>query len=433
MTTTDPFERLVATWLEREGPQQAPAGLAEAAFASARGAGQRRGLQATLTGPGGWPARTAALGWPALSPVLRIALVGLAVLATVGASLLVASRLQKPAPLHLLGVVEPTGSMDQPRFQPQATLLLDGTVLVTGGAGDLEVLSAELYDPGKGVFEPVGSMGTGSARARVVSQVRLSDGRVLVVGSTGGDHAGLWPYTRFALLYDPSTRSFSPATQALDPAFEFEGLTAEILSDGRVRWGGGPGSNRTVWYDPKTGSFSGTETTAVDPAPDVTTARVWLDDGRQLLIGYLPNLHPNASIYDPATGSLTNLEAPPIIAGSQQEATVLPDGRVLLLDGLVTLFDPTTEQFTALDAAADHFAAWTADGRAVLTDQAGWGFGATGQTNLWIFDPATDTVTAGARVPDTCCTAWTSLSDGRVLGVGGLAGEHPSGTAVIVR
>ncbi len=52
MTTEDPFDRLVATWLERDGPQHAPAGLAEAAFATARGAGQRRGLRAALTGPG---------------------------------------------------------------------------------------------------------------------------------------------------------------------------------------------------------------------------------------------------------------------------------------------------------------------------------------------------------------------------------------------
>ena len=436
MTTDDPFDRLVAAWLERDGPQHAPAGLAQAAFASARRAGQRRGLRAAITGPGAWPARRGAFGRPALSPGLRIALVVLVVLATVGASLVVASRLQKPASLHLLGEVELTGSMGQPRWDPRATLLLDGTILVTGAAGDGGSVSAELYDPGEGRFEPAGSMGIGSAPGDVESQVRLADGRVLVIGSTGGQRDGIWPYTRFAVLYDPSTRSFTPTTQTPDRTMDFGNLIGKVLSDGRVRWDGGPETNGTLWYDPATGAFTSVGTAVVEyPAQgEDTPSRVFLDDGRLLLIGYGPGLRAHASIYDPADGSGTDLGVPPLVAGGTLEATVLPDGRVLLLGSSSALFDPATGSFTAIGTALGHLVAWTADGRALLTGNAGGDFLLPGPTNLWTFDPVTNIVTdLGATLPDTCCAAWTSLPDGRLLGVGGWAGDHPSGTALIVR
>ncbi len=209
------------------------------------------------------------------------------------------------------------------------------------------------YDPSKGVFEPVGSMGLGGARGEVGSQVRLADGRVLVIGSTGGQRDGRWPYTRFTLLYDPATRSFTPSTKVPD-GIDLYGLVGEVLADGRVRWTGGPGVNRIVWYDPTTGSFAQTVTTAAEyPALEAAALDVSLDDGRHLIFGYRPVLHPYASIYDPVSRSWTDLEPPPFIGSL--EATALPDGRVLILGDWSALFDPATGRFTPVDAGPDAF------------------------------------------------------------------------------
>ncbi len=307
---------------------------------------------------------------------------------------------------------------------------------MTGGAGDGEVVSAELYDPAKGVFEQVGSMGVGNA-PEVASTSRFDSPTVAscVVGSTGGDQGRGLAIHPIALLYDPSTRSFTPTTHTPDPLLGFSGRTATLLPDGRVRLDGGAATNESVWFDPTTGSFTGTTTNDIGyPVSDYQTVAVRLTDGRLLAIGTGPDLHTYATIFDPSNGSVTGLVPPPLISGPQPEATLLPDGRVLLLGAGSAIFDPVTGRFTAIDATVDHFATWTADGRALLTGTPRDIFQPTKPTGLWTFDPATGTVSAlDGTLPDTCCTAWVDLSDGRVLGVGGMEGGHPSGTALIVR
>ncbi|MFL5718093.1 MAG: hypothetical protein ACJ77V_11000 [Chloroflexota bacterium] len=435
--TEDGFERLVAAWLEVDGPQHVPIGLAEAAFASAQGIGQRRGLRAIISGPGTWPARRGPTGRLWAPQVTRAALVGLVVIAIIGASLFVASRLQKTVLPRFLGEVSPTGSMGQPRVQPKLTLLADGTVLVSGGAGLGEVVSAELYDPSTGSFVSVGSMGLGSARGRVDAQVRLADGRVLVVGSTGGDAAGVWPYVPFALVYEPSTRSFIPTSEPLSLTVGLGHRNAVVLADGRVRFDGGPEIGGTVWFDPVSGSFTEPDIAAARedafPVPASVSApvAVRLHDDRRLVTGTGADFHTYAFIYDSANRSTTDLGQPPLVAGDQPEATVLSDGRVLILGDWSALFDPVTAQFVALDGDADRFVGMTIDGRAVLASDTD---GDQAPGRIWIFDPRTPTMTPlDATLPVDCCTAWTSLSDGRLLGVGGSKGEEPSGTALIIR
>jgi hypothetical protein len=76
------------------------------------------------------------------------------------------------------------GNMETPRAFQTATLLKDGTVLVTGGNnGTGPLATAELYDPTAGTFSPTGSMGT--ARQSHIATL-LNDGTVLVAGGTNG-------------------------------------------------------------------------------------------------------------------------------------------------------------------------------------------------------------------------------------------------------
>jgi hypothetical protein len=78
-----------------------------------------------------------------------------------------------------------TGSMGYPRRYPNATVLPDGTVLVTGGgagANDARVatLVAELWDPASGQWKKMASMQV--PRLYHSSAVLLPDGRVLSAG-----------------------------------------------------------------------------------------------------------------------------------------------------------------------------------------------------------------------------------------------------------
>jgi WD40 repeat protein len=103
------------------------------------------------------------------------------------------------------GAWTPTGSMGTARFYHTATLLPNGKVLVAGGwdwkgindANGQVLASAELYDPATGVWTPTASMGT--ARYNPTATL-LPNGKVLVAG--GEDSS--------AELYDPATGTWTP-------------------------------------------------------------------------------------------------------------------------------------------------------------------------------------------------------------------------------
>ncbi|WP_369174524.1 Kelch repeat-containing protein [Streptomyces sp. R28] len=110
----------------------------------------------------------------------------------------------------------PTGSLRLPRGGHQATPLVDGTVLVTGGFAVTmrrarmysahSLWQTELYNPGSGLWTPSGNMPTGRSGHRAVP---LRSGRVLVLGGT--DAATSDVGYAAAIVYDPRTRAWTPA------------------------------------------------------------------------------------------------------------------------------------------------------------------------------------------------------------------------------
>ena len=290
-------------------------------------------------------------------------------------STVVETRSATAAPI---GHFTPTGAMAM-KGGGLATLLADGRVLVLGGSA-----TPELYDPGTGKFRPTGSMSTsrGSETA-----TRLLDGRVLIAGGQDGTDP-----LASAELYDPATGTFSPTGSM---ATGRQGQTATLLTDGRVLIAGGYHSGMgavvpaDAWasevgitrpssstdavrlgnlasaelYDPRTGTFS--------PTGSMAQGRNWatatlLADGRVLVVGGLVDgtlTLSSAEVYDPATGSFSLTGSMPD-ARFLSSATLLADGRVLVSGGLLMnggsrtdvsvalLYEPQTGHFVQTGALA---------------------------------------------------------------------------------
>lgn len=248
------------------------------------------------------------------------------------------------------GKFSPTGSMSTARYHHTATLLPDGRVLITGGYHVSDVVrltsegygaaggplaSAELYDPRTGKFTRTGSMIAARFSHTAVS---LADGRVLVMGGLNGVDS-----LASAEIYDPASGKFVATGSMPD---DRQAYSATLLSDGRVLISGGfvitpdRGLGRSdvtsaELYDPATGRFTATGA-MVEPRNSATATR--LTDGRVLVAGGASNEKggvsvASAELYDPATGTFSavgSLTTP----REMQEATLLLDGRVLIVGGV---------------------------------------------------------------------------------------------------
>jgi hypothetical protein len=120
---------------------------------------------------------------------------------------------------------------------PTATPLLNGKVLVAGGADvSPNYTSAELYDPSIGTYTATGNMATG--RAENTATV-LPDGKVLMAGSLLAGGGALFS----AELYDPAAGAF---TLTPDMTTTRSLHSATLLNNGRVLVAGGSTFGRTT-------------------------------------------------------------------------------------------------------------------------------------------------------------------------------------------
>jgi Galactose oxidase, central domain len=232
-----------------------------------------------------------------------------------------------------------------------ATLLPNGKVLLiggetgwTGGAPNTPIAtpSAELYDPGTGLFQPTGNMNTGRESH---TATLLADGRVLVTGGAT-PQGGSWETLQTAEVYDPASGTFLPTGNMVNPRIFH---TATLLSNGKVLvTGGNVGGATAELYDPVAGSFALTGKMSV--ARSFHTATL-LSNGKVLVVG-----GATADVYDPGTGVFTPV-GPPITARSLHTATLLEDGTVLIAGGAAgASFAPTTAAAEIYDPAKASFA-----------------------------------------------------------------------------
>jgi hypothetical protein len=225
-----------------------------------------------------------------------------------------------------------TGSLGTARGHAIALLLKTGKVLIAGGSAsgdDDQLATAELYDPRTGYFMPAGSM---HARRSYFTAVALDDGRVLVAGGLSGGQYPRHKVEATAEIYDPQTDRFTPTAGMSTPRYK---QGAALLPDGKVLIVGGSNEDgrqntfsSTEVFDPQTSRFS--------PGPHMKFPRfkllsgvVALPDGRVLLAGGAER----PEIYDSTRSSFTPLSGEPLDGFLFSTATLLHDGRVLLVNG----------------------------------------------------------------------------------------------------
>jgi len=350
------------------------------------------------------------------------------------------------------GTFQPAGKLNQVRFAPQAVLLADGAVLVTGGIGvvnkqTVALASAERYDPHTNQFISLSSM----ARPRDASHraVRLTDGRVFITG--GADFSSI---VRLSEIFDPSRNAFRAAGNA---GQDRAAHTSTLLPDGRVLIAGGYGSsfsgplNTAELFDPATGKFRQTGRMA---ARRYGHAGAALPDGRVVILGGYDPANQSLSsveIYDPQTGVFTRQGNLAEIRGDFT-ATLLPDGRILAVGGVSTtagntrssveIYDPATGKSAVVaqlsHQRAFHTATTLQGGRVLVAGGILNPFDASKLTtqsilqDVELIDPTTGQISPAAPLNTARWgAAATLLSDGRVLILGGDISSGENGTQTL--
>ena len=325
-----------------------------------------------------------------------------------------------PAGLDYPLLVDPSwrllGLMNQTRQSHTATLLQDGTVLVTAGAPTTQS-TAEIYDPRTGTFTFTGSLAVGRSR---FPAVLLPDGQVLVIG--GVMSSGI--RTAACEIYNPQTGAWSPRA----PMNVVRGdHTATLLRDGRVLVVGGSTAanvytNSVEIYDPGLDTW-----TLVQPLNESRgdhTATL-LNDSRVLVAaGNRTTVLQTAEIYDVGLDTWTNTPNMNQIH-NRTSATLLRDGRVLMAPGssgtISEYYDVGLDQWfpTAGNVQIPRSETATVllpNGKVLLVG------GGDGTGTAELFDPATDTwSTTAATANEIFGPTATLLPSGQVLLTGGVA------------
>jgi hypothetical protein len=301
--------------------------------------------------------------------------------------------------------------MRLPRVGHTQTRLLDGRVLIAGGFQNVKGLlppastDVEIFDPKRLTFRVVARMTT----VRVMhTDTLLADDRVAIIGGSPGTAVD---------LFHPHTDHLEPGGDISDPRAMH---TATLLPDGQILLVGGMREAVTFHdgdlheerrylrsieaYDPRTKSSRLLKASLNVPRQGHTATL--LDDGRVLIIG--GTWLDRTEMIDAANETVT--WGPPLgVSRGDHRTTRLADGRLLVTGGtgpggksldVAEVFDPKTSRFRRLAARMnhrreDHTADLLDDGRVLITggedNAAGPGGSDIVLDDVELFDPKTET------------------------------------------
>lgn len=215
----------------------------------------------------------------------------------------------------------------QPRAGHVQILLKDGRVLLAGGeAGDqpfLPLSSCEIFNPATFAFSRAASM---TAARSFAEAALLPDGRVLVVG---GQSLGA-PGTQFrddAEIYDPVADAWTPVASTM-AARRTGHFVAAVDPLGILVVGGTSGVPSAERFDPLSGLFR--SDVGAPRFDHYFAAATLLDDGRPVLVGGLGNR--GITIHDPGFGFLAGTNTM-LAERTFATATALSGGRALIVGG----------------------------------------------------------------------------------------------------
>ena len=222
-----------------------------------------------------------------------------------------------------------TGPMNIPRAGHAAVLLKNGQVLIVGGGS---TTTAEIYDPASDTFRLTSGVLDTAPVAETATL--LPNGTVLVAGGLNNDGDSV----SSAVIYNPKTDQFTGTAGAMQAARAIH--VAVLLKNGTVLLAGG-GTDSVLKhaiasaeiYDPKTGKFSSTGSMA---SPRVAAAAVAGPGGGAVVMGGVDTsqtILSSAEVFDPKAGKFSGTETPMLASRAFQTATILKDGRVLVAGG----------------------------------------------------------------------------------------------------
>jgi hypothetical protein len=293
-------------------------------------------------------------------------------------------------------------------------LLPDGTVMVQGGVlvvpGGNTSKTWEKLTPSStgsyvdGTWSTLASMSL--ERLYYTSDV-LPNGKVLVLGGEQSGPDNDYNWTNTGEIYDPISNTWSPIANF--PQNNFGDDPSEVLPDGNVLLGYllGP---QTYIYDPASNTYAQTGTKLNNDRSDEET---WLKLPDQSILSYdifnrIDNGPPyTAERYIPATGQwMATGNVPVALSGSdvgyeQGPALLLPDGRAFFVGATnaTALYDPATDTWTAGPSMPTNMGnddgpgAILPDGQVIFTADTSLPNVYTPPTVLFDFDPATNTLT----------------------------------------
>src|SRR3984885_6645742 len=376
------------------------------------------------------------------------------------------------------GTFTATDNLNAARFDPTATLLTNGTVLLTGGfilsdTTDVPLSSAEVFDPVAGAFAATGSLN--SARAGQTATL-LPNGTVLAAGGFDTDALAS------AEFYEPGTLTpagltaitvsaappTTPATPTISPGTYQRFIATGTFAGGNqqlhaVTWSssdfgkvqisndaqnpgaavavGSPATVEPITVTASAGTISGTATLNVRPTGFVTTGSMQvaredfmatvLNNGMVLVADGdgSSGVPAAAELYNPATGTFS-ATGTPLVPRYFGTATLLENGMVLIAGGSsagntlssAELYNPATGIFSATGSLNSgryfHAATLLDNGMVLITG------GQTSSTSYLasaeLYNPATGQfiLTGSLNIARGQLTA-TRLDDGTVLIAGG--------------
>ncbi|WP_257461525.1 Kelch repeat-containing protein [Archangium lipolyticum] len=291
----------------------------------------------------------------------------------------------------------------------------------------LSLLLLGLLSASQALADTVGNWASNASTATPLrddfSLTVLDSGEVLA--STGGSH---WE------VYNPYSNTWR--TQWLNSPLGAGGYSATLLPSGKVLFAGGVNANpdeyyedwdyRSYLYDPATGAFTRTGNLNDRRGHHLT---VLLDSGKVLALGGysyygIPYITNSTELYDPETGTWSSRRDDPQFR-QDHTATLLYSGKVLVVGGYfyygegaplttASLYDPATDTWTATaslpQGRRNHLAVRLYSGQVMVLG------GSTGGNTVDVYDPYSEQWSAGPALPiPGPYTTATLLYSGEVL------------------